>query len=509
MGNRRYYPRKDEKMKHFKKVMALLLAAVMVLAMGTTALAADPDYSITVNNAKEGETYTAYKMLDLSVDDPTNPTAYRYTVNSAWSAFANTAEFKAVYTVDPDLGYVTSVEQSEPAWSPTSALSLLGEKAAAYAKANSIPVAGSVTIDPGADTGIIHLNGPGYYVVSSTLGTRAMIETTPSKNKVEINEKNDVDTIEKSVQEDSSQAWGTQNDAQIGDTVHFKSVVKIVPRSVNVFVHDKMDDGLTFSGNSDIKLFTDEACTTPLPADKYTIKTTPDTGDTFTIEIDDSFAAATTEDAYIFITYSAVLNKKAISDTPGIVGQLNKTHVSFGDETESTEVTTTTITHKFEVFKHAKDSEDHLADAVFALKKGDAVVNLIKIDATNYRVADATERTGQAQSHANNGEINPINPGTLVSDFVTVASGNIVIWGVDDDDDYKLEEIQAPKGYNKLKNTVSIDVKADDTSVVDVENETGAELPSTGGIGTTIFYVVGAVLVIGAGVLLVSRRRMR
>ena len=65
------------------------------------------------------------------------------------------------------------------------------------------------------------------------------------------------------------------------------------------------------------------------------------------------------------------------------------------------------------------------------------------------------------------------------------------------------------KGYNKLKNTVSIDVKADDTSVVDVENETGAELPSTGGIGTTIFYVVGAVLVIGAGVLLVSRRRMR
>ena len=137
------------------------------------------------------------------------------------------------------------------------------------------------------------------------------------------------------------------------------------------------------------------------------------------------------------------------------------------------------------------------------------MVNLIKIDATNYRVADATERTGEAQSHANNGEINPINPGTLVSDFVTVASGNIVIWGVDDDDDYKLEEIQAPTGYNKLKNTVSIDVKADDTSVVDVENETGAELPSTGGIGTTIFYVVGAVLVIGAGVLLVSRRRMR
>lgn len=508
MGNRRYYPRKDEKMKHFKKVMALLLATVMVLAMGTTALAADPDYSITVNNAKEGETYKAYKMLDLSVDDPTNPTAYRYTVNSAWSDFADTDEFKDVYTIDGQ-GYVTSAVDSETAWHPTSALSILGEKAAAYAKEKGITADGSVTIGEGKTSGVIELEGPGYYVVSSTLGTRAMIETTPDKNKVEINEKNDVDTIEKTVQEDSTQAWGEQNDAQIGDTVHFKSTVKIVPRSVNVVVHDKMDDGLTFSGNSDIKLFTDESCTTPLDPSMYTIKTTPETGDTFTIEINDSFAAATTEDAYIFITYSAVLNNKIISTTPGIVRQSNKTHVSFGDDTESTEVTTTTITHKFGVFKHAKDSEDHLADAVFALKKGDAVVNLIKIDATNYRVADATERTGEAQSHANNGEINPINPGTLVSDFVTVASGNIVIWGVDDDDDYKLEEIQAPKGYNKLKNTVSIDVKADDTSVVDVENETGAELPSTGGIGTTIFYVVGAVLVIGAGVLLVSRRRMR
>ena len=137
MGNRRYYPRKDEKMKHFKKVMALLLATVMVLAMGTTALAADPDYSITVNNAKEGETYKAYKMLDLSVDDPTNPTAYRYTVNSAWSDFADTDEFKDVYTIDGQ-GYVTSAVDSETAWHPTSALSILGEKAAAYAKEKGI-----------------------------------------------------------------------------------------------------------------------------------------------------------------------------------------------------------------------------------------------------------------------------------------------------------------------------------------------------------------------------------
>ena len=91
-------------MKKAKKIMALVLAAVMVMAMGMTAFAADPDYSITVTNAKEGETYKAFKMFDLSVDDPTNPTAFRYTVNSAWTAFAETDEFKAVFTVDEHLG---------------------------------------------------------------------------------------------------------------------------------------------------------------------------------------------------------------------------------------------------------------------------------------------------------------------------------------------------------------------------------------------------------------------
>ena len=84
-----------------------------------------------------------------------------------------------------------------------------------------------------------------------------------------------------------------------------------------------------------------------------------------------------------------------------------------------------------------------------------------------------------------------------------------MIWGVDADDDYTIEEIQTPKGYNKINpSSVNVNVSADNSLKVDVLNQTGAELPSTGGIGTTIFYVLGAVLVVGAGVLLVTKKRM-
>lgn len=497
-------------MKNVKKVFALILAFAMVLAMSATVFAVDPaDYSITVTEARAGETYTAYKMLDLSVDDPTDPTAYRYTVNSAWTSFAQTDEFKAVYTVD-DQGYVTSTVISEDDWIAGSALSNLGEKAAAYAKANHIAEAGSVTIGADEDQGTINLTEAGYYVVTSTLGTRAMIKTTPAHNSVTIHEKNADDTIEKTVQEDKTGNWADTNDAQIGDTVDFRSKVTIVPRSVKVAVHDTMTEGLTFSGNSSIKLWTDEDCTEALDPSLYTIKATPDTGDTFTVVIDDAFAAETTENAFIWITYSAVVNTKAVSDTPAVVDQTNTTHVSFGDDTDSTDDSTTTTTHKFSVFKHKQsDDSNPLPDAVFELHKDgvDAAIKLIKLDANNYQVADAAEGAGTPGSHANNGEINIIDPGSLVSDFVTVSTGDIVIWGVDSDT-YSLVEIQAPKGYNMLSSPVSVDVNSDDSTRIRIANNTGAELPSTGGIGTIIFYVVGAALVIGCGVVLVSRRRV-
>ena len=154
-------------------------------------------------------------MLDLNVDDPTDPKAFRYTVNTAWTAFAQTDAFKAIYTVDLQ-GYVTTTQADQPAWSGESNFSKLVDAAAKYAADNHIPAAGSVTVAEGADTGKIELTQAGYYVVTSTLGTRAMIESTPSKAAVTINEKNEEDSIEKTVKEDSTQEYGESNDAQVG-----------------------------------------------------------------------------------------------------------------------------------------------------------------------------------------------------------------------------------------------------------------------------------------------------
>ena len=166
--------------------------------------------------------------------------------------------------------------------------------------------------------------------------------------------------------------------------------------------------------------------------------------------------------------------------------------MSFGNGTVSTAATTTTDTHKFNVFKHATGETANLPGAVFSLLKGtgegQTVVKLIKLNDTNYRVANGNEAGA-------------------VETFTTVADGDIVIWGVDADDDYALHEVSPPTGYNTLPTDKGVTVASGDNTRVDIENKSGSELPSTGGMGTKIFYVIGAVLVIGAGGLLISRKR--
>ena len=507
-------------MKKAKKLASLLLALVMTLALAVPAMAAQSSTNtITVNGAKPGETYQAYKMLELVVNDTTNPTAYTYTAAPEWENFfedSNSAVWGTVLEKN-DQGYFTAKAgvNSETEWNSGSALSAFAEAAAKYVAENTLTVVASATCEEDAASVVLNTTESGYYLVTSTLGTRAMIDTTPGN--VEINEKNSEDTIDKKVKEDSTGNYGTENDAQVGDTIEFKSVATIVPRSVNVKIHDTMDSGLTLNADS-IKVYTDESLSTEYTgATIRTASTSPaaaDTGDTFTIDIPDTFAAAATADQKLYIVYTAELNAAAVvKDENGvvIVGQNNKTKVSFGDNTTSTEVTTTTTTHKFTVHKYATgDETTNLANAIFQVKKNGTVVNLVKLDDTNYRVVDDTETTAAVSHKGENQTVETITAGTVVSDFVTVASGDIVIWGVDSDSDYAIEEIQTPKGYNMINPaSVSVTVDANNSTTVKVENKSGVELPSTGGMGTTIFYVTGSVLVLAAVVLLVTKKRMK
>ena len=161
------------------------------------------------------------------------------------------------------------------------------------------------------------------------------------------------------------------------------------------------------------------------------------------------------------------------------------------------------------VFKFHTDATvegNGLAGAKFTISKsenGTDPINLIKLtDATKpntYRVAKADRAT------------------TAITEITTETTGKFTIQGLDSDT-YYLTETKAPGGYNKLKDAVKITIANDGTvkvgentttvTEVQIENKTGTKLPSTGGIGTTVFYVVGGILAVGAAVLLVTKKRM-
>lgn len=457
-------------MKHVKKLVSLLLAIIMVFAMATTAFAAGTN-SITVNGAQKGETYKLYKMLDLIVNE--SNTAYSYTVNTEWNDFFTTGAGKDYVDID-EQGYVTWKTGKDSA----SDMEAFGKAAAAAVSGKTVVA----TQTPTADGSFTFANlDAGYYLITSSNGTLAIVDTTPTNPAATVNEKNPDHTLDKQVQEDSNSSWGKENSAQIGDTVNFQTTITVKKGAKNLIMHDKMEDGLSFNADSvDIAGLT--------KGTDYTVVTTGLTDDcTFEIRFEQSYLNTITSDATLTVTYNAVLNEKADITN----GEKNDAKLSWGGASSTEWSETVTKTYQFDVLKHAANDTEKkpLAGATFQLKDASGnVVKLVKVSDTEYRVANGTEIGA-------------------VDSFTTVASGKIVIKGVDLDK-YTLVETAAPAGYNKLNRDEEFTVTADQTLTVEISNNSGTELPSTGGIGTTIFYVLGGLLMAGAAVLLITKKRM-
>ena len=497
-----------------KRFATFLLALVMIMSLAIPAFAAgeEPETpvkndSITINNAKPGETYAIYKMFDLKVNNEITPTAYTYTVISAWADF-----FKAPVEADgdtpeekagPGYQYVTINEAGE-----VTAISDAAALAKAAANWTSKPAATDSKTVAENDTSVAFTGlEDGYWLITSTLGTKAMAYTTPDNEAVVINDKNPENTIQKFVKEDSTNEWGETNDAQVGDIVEFKSVVKIVKGTRNVVVHDKMyteePNGSVKENKNCFHFAADSVKIEGLTeGTHYTVDANPSDGDTFDIVFNQEWIDSLDfgDDGFkeYVITYSAQLTSYPVAmNLPK--DSYNRTYVSFGNASESERDITVTKTHYFSVNKHAAGSDTHLAGAVFKLMKGEEVVKLVKFGPPNaYRV----ERD---------------KGGTTLETFITVdestehlayGSADIFILGVDSDSDYTLVEVTAPEGYNKLKDPIEVTVNADNSTRVDVANQSGTELPSTGGVGTTMFYIFGGILVLAAVVLLVTKKRM-
>ena len=468
-------------MKRTKRIASVLLALVMALILITTAFAAGETGSITINNAVVGKTYTIYRIFDLNSHND-DYTAINYKVSAKWAAFFQDCAKGLDYVTIDDQGYVT--------WKVDADKAAFAKDAYAFAQASSIPNDGQ---DKATSSTVKFENLTlGYYLVQSDLGVLCSLDTTMPD--VTIKEKNSQPTVDKQVQENSNGTWGDTNDANIGDTVNFKTTINVVDgQPKNYVLHDKMSNGLTFdAGSVEVKIG-DRTLT--LGSD-YTLITNPKDGCTFEIEFKENVLKP---NDVVIVTYSATLNEKAvIYPEPNT----NETKLVYGEGSETTWDETKTFTYQFDLVK-TKTDKTVLDGAEFKLYDAKTEGNEIAlIDEGNgvYRVATAAEKAAEGFVSA------------------TIKAGKVTIKGLDSGT-YYLEETKAPAGYNVLAERVEVKIDhanltatvEGDTYVsggVQVINQTGAELPSTGGIGTTIFYVVGGLLVVAAGVLLVTRKRM-
>lgn len=473
-------------MKKVKKFLVFLLALTFVFAIGSQNVSAAELGKITVKNTVEGQTYTIYKVLELESYN-TESNAYAYKASSEWAAFVADAVVKGVYLNTDDQGYVTWVEGADAA--------AFAKLALAHAKENSIQASASEAAAADNEDVIFDNLPLGYYLLDSSLG--ALCGLTTTKPEAVINEKNAKPTITKEVKEDSTEAWGASNDADMTQLVEFKTTVTAASGAENYVVHDKMSAGLTFGQVTAVKL--NEAVVAQ--EGNYTVVTEGlNDGCTFEVRFTKDFCDRLNAQSSIVIEYNATLNHNAVIAGEG---NPNDTKLTYGDNNSTEWVQTVTYTWKIDAFKYTQSENEKtpLAGAKFALSKEDS---------ENPTYIKFSEVEGQAKTYKT--DVN----GT-VTEFVTAEDGKLYFQGLDADT-YYLYELEAPAGYNKLvggkvkvvvgeNGAVTVGDGTEAVSTVEIENKSGSELPSTGGIGTDVFYIGGGLLMASALVFMTLKKK--
>lgn len=508
-------------MKVIKKITAIMLSIMMVLGMSSVVSASGasgtvtPTGSITINNAAPGETYNIYRILDLESYSRSGETEnYAYKLRSdkatgstkSWSDFINLDEIKGTS------GYVTLLDGDYVTWKEGASVEGFAQKALAYATNNTTTIAADDTKT--ATTSTVSFSGLplGYYLVETSVGTVIALNTT---NPIwTIQDKNVAPTVKKEVSKTENGTYREESTASIGDIVYFKTTIAAKKGARNYVLHDTMSAGLTFNESSIV--VKKEGATTPLERDSdyelVTDATAKGDSCTFHIKFTESFCNSITADTNIIVTYSATLNEQAnIGPT---TGNTNTTYLKYGDNRITTEPTTTTYTFEIPVLKYTSKgtpaAEIPLANAKFKLSKDENGTNPINlVDSTKSGDSDNTYRVAKATEDPSI---------TKITEIITPDSGKLRIQGLAEGT-YYLTETKQPDGYNKLSKAVKIEIRengnifvddgASSTNLVKVENKSGSLLPSTGGRGTTLFYILGAILVVGSGVVLITKKRMK
>lgn len=496
-----------KKLLSYLLVIALVLVQFLPVANAAKGTNAEANGKITITNATVGETYEIYKLFDLESYD-TEKEAYTYTIStsSPWYDFMKTGNGSAYVTLseyETGKEIVTFNESKKGA----SDVARFARLALDYAEATAKITPTKPAIE--ATTTTVEFTGLelGYYLVDSSLGSLVSLNSTVTE--VDITDKNTPTTIKKEVKEEGT--WGSTNTKKIGDTVEYKVEITAKKGAQNYVLKDKMSEGLTFNTNS-VKIVEKASTETGVTEREltsgthYTLDATATTEYTFKVVFTKSYLDSIESDKTLVVTYSAVVNEKAVING---TGNPNKAKLEYGDKTTTKEVFTRTYVLDFNLLK--TDGTNRLDGAEFKLfdkqTGGTEILVFLKDAQTNtYRVA-YTET-----------EKNSATP---------IKAGNAKIEGLDNKT-YYLEETKAPEGYNKLTSRVKVILASTMTGevqtstvlgtnsntikynydTVTVVNTTGTLLPSTGGMGTVLFVTIGSIMVLGFGVLLVTKLRI-
>lgn len=500
-------------MKTIKRSIALVLAMILTLAMSVTVFAApnadQNTFSLTLNKAVKGHTYEAYQILsgDLSADKATLS-------NIKWGEGIK-AEGQTALGGDA-AGYAKKLADMG------NNSSELKEQAQIIG-ANLASASGSVTVtDPDAKNVISNLK-PGYYLIKdkddSLQGQESYTEfILHVTDDVNADVKADVPSVEKKVKDTNdttgeTTGWQDSADYDIGDDVPFQLTATLANniesyKTYSLKFNDTLSKGLDYNNDAVIKLGDKDVTSYFTPSYDATAKT-------LTFTCDDILAFGAKNSDKIVVEYTAKLNENAVigaagnPNTVGLEFSNNPNNGGEGDRGKTPEDKVIVFTYKLTVNKVDKDNKP-LTGAEFSLFKK------VKVDGKD--------------------ELQLVEVKKILS---TNAEGTVFGFTGLDDGTYVLRETKTPDGYNSIEDqTFTISAKHDENSddpkltaltgdvasgsiinlgvmlekgelSTDVVNNKGSVLPSTGGAGRVAIYVIGAILVLGGGIVLVTKKRVR
>ena len=507
-------------MKHLRKIVSILLTAIMVLAMCIPVMA-DGTSTISVKNG-DTHTYGVYQIFTGELSD-------NKLINVKWGLNAASSYGKGDKVDESILNELSALKDNTDT-----------------EKLNTIKTYANLT---GNVFGTVSAQNPltvpnGYYLIKdnqSYVGKDDAESTYIVKvvgQNVEIERKAVKPTVDKQVQDETndntitdttsdptlSDGWGETADHAINESFKFK-LIATLPASNDYDSYDKytvkftdiMSAGVTFEKIDSVKV---DGVT--LDANAYVINGVKrdDAGKTWTITISDlkTINGVNLKDgAEVIVEYSAHLNENAkVNYSTGTTDNKNTVYLEYsnnpnvsgdGEFGKTTEDTVWVFTYGVNNTKYdaTNNPRTPLAGVGFTLYDSkDQPVKLVLKDGYYYPAPN-----GQAEN--------------VVTEMTSAENGQFNIKGLDVGQ-YTLKETNVPTGYNPCEDkTVIIQashsesqdgssatttLSSNSTTSFKIENKKGSTLPETGGIGTTIFYIVGVVLVLGAGVLLVTKKRM-